>query len=496
MSEIKSMGLKRRVLKLLKTAGLLVAGALLALLGLRSYMAFTSDPLELWHTYKPTEMTKAELAKADWQAYIAREDKLMEDVRENVTRKIKPGEGDLANRYHPDSPLNPDRFAVNWNRSFVMMPDGQAQGAVVLLHGLTDSPYSMRNVAGKYRDRGFVAIGIRLPGHGTVPAGLVGMDWEDWVEATKLAVREATRLAGPDKPLHLVGYSNGGALAMKYALDATEDSSLVRPAQVILFSPMIGVTEMARFAGVAGWPAVFPPFARAAWIGILPEFNPFKYNSFPVNGARQSSLLTRSLQPRLAGSARSGKAADLPPVLTFQSVVDFTTSTRAVIESLHANLPKNGSELVLFDLNRSVSYGPLMRGNAVTILSRVLPPAPRGYAVSLVTNRSEITREVVEVRVPAGSSEETRRELGLSFPTGVFSLSHIAMPFPLDDSLYGIEPKGAPEFGVHLGAIAPRGERGALIVTVDALARLACNPFHPYVMEKIDAVIPSGVKAP
>jgi alpha-beta hydrolase superfamily lysophospholipase len=42
----------------------------------------------------------------------------------------------------------------------------------VLLHGLTDSPYSLRHIAKLYRERGFVAIGIRMPGHGTVPAGL------------------------------------------------------------------------------------------------------------------------------------------------------------------------------------------------------------------------------------------------------------------------------------------------------------------------------------
>jgi alpha-beta hydrolase superfamily lysophospholipase len=36
----------------------------------------------------------------------------------------------------------------------------------------------------------------------------------------------ARRRVGPSKPLHLVGYSNGGALAMQYALDAIEDASL------------------------------------------------------------------------------------------------------------------------------------------------------------------------------------------------------------------------------------------------------------------------------
>ena len=120
---------------------------------------------------------------------------------------------------------------------------------------------------------------------------------------------------------------------------------------------MIGITSFARFAGVFGWPAVLPAFAKAAWLGVVPEFNPFKYNSFPINGARQSSLLTRALQKRLNQYAREGRLDALPPVLTFQSVVDFTVSTRAIITSLYANLPANGSELVLFDFNRSAKLG-------------------------------------------------------------------------------------------------------------------------------------------
>jgi alpha-beta hydrolase superfamily lysophospholipase len=496
MTERKKFPIGRRLVRIAKRLALIAVGALLAILAFRSYRAVTSEPLELWHKYRPTELSKRELAKADWQTYLKHEDKLMESVRENVSRRMAESGGDLANRYHPDSPLNPDKFAQNWNRSYVMLPEGEPRGSVVLLHGLTDSPYSMRHVAAHYRDRGFAAIGLRIPGHGTVPAGLIGMDWEDWVEATKLAVREARRLAGPDKPLHLVGFSNGGALAMKYALDAVEDPGLVKPSQIILYSPMIGITEMARFAGVAGWPAVFPAFERAAWLGIMPEFNPFKYNSFPVNGARQSSLLTRTLQPRLARYAREGKMAGMPPILTFQSVMDFTTSTRAVIHALYGNLPNNGSELVLFDLNRSVAYGPLMRESTRNILTDLLPAPPRSYAVSIVTNRSTQTRDVAAIEVAAGSMNETRRDLDLSFPPGVFSLSHVAIPFPLDDSLYGTEPQGPPEFGVHLGAISPRGERNTLIVTLDSLARMSCNPFHPLVMEKIDAVIPPPPNEP
>ena len=114
------------------------------------------------------------------------------------------------------------------------MPDGKPQGAVVLLHGLTDTPYSLRHIAENYRQQGYVAIGIRLPGHGTVPAGLTDVDWQDWLAATRLAVREAKRLTGKDAPLHIVGFSNGGALAMKYSLDALDNAELAKPQRVIL----------------------------------------------------------------------------------------------------------------------------------------------------------------------------------------------------------------------------------------------------------------------
>ena len=142
-----------------------------------------------------------------------------------------------------------------------------------------------------------------------MPAALTDVEWEDWSAATRLAVREARRRVGPGTPLHLVGFSNGGALAMKYALDALDDDrSDAGRTGVVLIAPMIGITSFARFAGVFGWPAVFPAFAKAAWLGVVPEFNPFKYNSFPVNGARQSSLLTRALQQRLAPVRARGAA--------------------------------------------------------------------------------------------------------------------------------------------------------------------------------------------
>lgn len=90
----------------------------------------------------------------------------------------------------------------------------------------------------------------------------------------------------------------------------------------------------------------------------------------------------------------------------------------------------------------------------------------------------------------AGSTKEHTRDLGLAFPSGLFSLSHVALPFPMSDALYGLKPDDPEEFGVNLGAIAPRGERGVLIVDLDALVRVSSNPFFPYILERLDEVKP------
>ena len=479
--------MRHPLLRWARRLALVALGALAAVLAVRAWEAWHGPPLEPWHTFVPDELDADAIAGLDWTGYLAAEAAILAEVEAEVTAKLEPAARVATNRYYAGSPLYPGRRAENWNRSQVLEPDGTPRGAMVFLHGLTDAPFSGRHLGRAYRDAGFVVVVPRLPGHGTVPAGLTGVAWPDWAAATRLAVEEARRRAGPGPPLHLIGYSNGGALAVAYALDALDDATLARPDRLVLLSPMIGITAFARFAGIAGWPAVFPAFARAAWLSVEPEFNPMKYNSFPVNGARQSFQLTRALQARLERAARSGRLAELPPILTFQSLVDFTVSPRSVITTLYDRLPANGSELVLVDLNRSAKLGPLLVDDAETILERVVPPPPRPYRLIVVANAAP-GRAAMQARITEpGSTEETVRPLGLAYPPEVYSLSHVALPFPVSDGLYGLEPDPADDLGVNLGAMALRGERGALAVSLDGLMRMSSNPFFPYLLERVAA---------
>lgn len=465
-------------------AGLLVVIAA-ALLIWRVVQTQSGLPLEPWHTFIPAEPNAADIDHLDWAGYIEAENRILQSVRSEVTDRLDAPARTPADRYFEGSPVYPGRFARDWNRSYILEPDGPAKGAAVFLHGLTDSPYSLRHIAERYRELGYVAIGLRLPGHGTVPAALTSSQWEDWLAATRLAVREARRRVGPAAPLHLVGYSAGGALAVKYALDAIEDPHLARPDQLILISPMIGITRFARFAGLAGLPALLPAFAKAAWLSVLPEFNPFKYNSFPVNAARQAYRLTAAVQSQMQMLGREGRLAGMPPILTFQSAMDFTVSASAVVTGLYARLPANGSELVLFDLNRNTKFGPLLRTVFAAATERILPDPPRAWRLTLIANTPD-DADVKERVTEAGETNERIRSLGIVYPRDVYSLSHVALPFPATDGIYGSSPDPGDDFGVNLGAMAARGEVGVLIISLDSLARITWNPFFPYMMQRIE----------
>lgn len=121
-----------------------------------------------------------------------------------------------------------------------------------------------------------------------------------------------------------------------------------------------------------------------------------------------------------------------------------------------------------------------------------MPPRARNYRLSIVSNADPGNSQIVERVVEARQEAESRRPLAVEYPAGVFSLSHVALPFPLDDSLYGLRPDGSEDYGVHLGALDLRGERGALIVSMDAFSRMSSNPFFSYLSARIEEGLPKA----
>ncbi|MCC8362430.1 alpha/beta fold hydrolase [Lysobacter sp. A6] len=460
---------------------------LVVLLALRAWQSTQGPSLRAWHKVAPVEMDAHDIAQASWAEYVAAEQRMFDEVHRDLQDKMEAGDRTPLNRYVDGSLASPMAFGRDWNRSFVLEPAGEVRGVAVMLHGLTDAPYSMRSLADVYRRHGYVAIVPRMPGHGTVPAGLTREGRKEWEAATEMAMREAARRAQGRVPVHLVGYSNGGALAVLHVMRRIARGERNDVERVVLVSPMIEVNAFARYAGLAGLPSFFPRFARSAWLDVLPEFNAFKYNSFPVRAARESYLVTSDVSAAIADVAAQGRMDRVPPILAFQSVVDDTVNAPAVATRLFDALPANGSELVLFDVNRNRVLAPILRTNATQWSQAALQGPARRYTVTVIGTASPDDASVVARTRPAGSTHVQVEATTLRYPADVYSLSHVALPFPADDPLYGNVPTGRAH--LQLGTVAVRGERNTLAVSQDSLNRLSWNPFHDDMAMRIEAVI-------
>jgi hypothetical protein len=176
-------------------------------------------------------------------------------------------------------------------------------------------------------------------------------------------------------------------------------------------------------------------------------------------------------------------ALGMPPVLAFSSIIDATVVAPALITNLFNRLPANDHALVLFDINRKAGIEHVLRWQPDAMIDAFRQTPGNTYSFSLVTNENEHSAKVVVRHWQPGKADISEEALGLEWPDDIYSLSHVALPFPPDDPLYGTHPKASGP-GIHLGDIALRGERGALLISDSAMLRLRWNPFYSYLEER------------
>jgi len=447
--------------------------------------------LKIWHkTELDAELTdKARVS--NFPDYLELEDRLFEQLETGVVERIDAADRRLFNRYYRDSLSSPDRWPNNWNRSFELVTDAPRAG-VLLLHGMSDSPYSLRALGMDLHRAGAWVTALRLPGHGTAPSGLVELRWQDMAAAVRLAMVHLREKVG-DQPVYILGYSTGGALAVQYVSAALRDPGLPEVDGLVMLSPAIGVTSLAAFAVWQARLGHLLGLDKLAWNAILPEYDPFKYGSFAVNAGDQVYRLTEEIRSELDQLGTTGDLERFPPVLAFQSVVDATVSTPALISGLFEHLPASGHELVLFDINRNSEIERLLVKDPGLTLQSMLKDSELAFIITLITNADEDSSRVVSLQSrPEGGIPE-RIQLDLAWPKSIYSLSHVALPFPANDPLYGVEEvEQSP--GIRLGSLAPRGEKGVLQLPAADMLRQRWNPFYSYIEQRVLEFI--GLKKP
>ena len=126
--------------------------------------------LKPWHTERLTsefDRSKVEEIRT-FDDYRKLEDGLFEELRAKVYSEVETGPEYTLVRYSAGSAADPLVRQPNWNYSFEIPAEDPA-GAVLLLHGMSDSPYTYRALGTALAENGYWVIGLRLPGHGLLP---------------------------------------------------------------------------------------------------------------------------------------------------------------------------------------------------------------------------------------------------------------------------------------------------------------------------------------
>lgn len=147
---------------------------------------------------------------------------------------VMPG----AEAYRHDAPPSPGGAAV----------------AVLLCHGFTGSPQSVRPWAEDLAAAGLTVRVPRLPGHGTTWQEMAATTWAQWLAEVGAALAE---LRATGARVVVGGLSMGGGLALRLAADHPDDVAglvLVNPA-VRLTDPRLRAVPLLRHV-VASMPGV------------------------------------------------------------------------------------------------------------------------------------------------------------------------------------------------------------------------------------------------
>ena len=193
---------------------------------------------------------------------------------------------------------------------------------IVLIHGLTDSPYFMEAIGERFALMGFNVLIPLLPGHGLkAPQGMRDVKLEQWQEEVNFAVEYAKQLG--DK-ISIGGLSTGGTLSVWKAQNSPNEIN----GGVFLFSAALDIAgkqgdfieKLARTIFIRPLAAIFQDATQDSLVGNEPDDNPYRYSRMDFDGAAQLSKAIQLVekaqisQPLFVAHSEDDSAADIEGV--------------------------------------------------------------------------------------------------------------------------------------------------------------------------------------
>jgi len=198
---------------------------------------------------------------------------------------IKQSEQIIANT-RQDLQQHPE-LTIKSNTPFELRPNNpNVKSGALLVHGLLDSPFIMRDIGDYLQSQGLLVRSIMLPGHGTVPGALLNVQYDEWLQAVNYGIATLKRDV---ENIFLVGFSTGATVSIYSAMQNPDITGLVLIAPALkINSPFTFLSNWDRF--------VAKKWDRAKWFYLGEEIDYVKYQSLPFNAIYQVYQLGLALQ--------------------------------------------------------------------------------------------------------------------------------------------------------------------------------------------------------
>lgn len=174
---------------------------------------------------------------------------------------------------------------INANSPFEFRPKNPTKNGILLIHGLYDSPYSLRAIGRYFCERGFLVRSVLLPGNGTVPGDLTHVHYQDWIKATQYGVDS---FRNEVEEVYLLGFSLGGALAIHYAI--LHPNSIKK---LFLFAPALKSRRIEAGFLIRVYQLLSYVDKSYCWYQVVKQSSYARYECYPTNAAYQAYELMK-----------------------------------------------------------------------------------------------------------------------------------------------------------------------------------------------------------
>lgn len=203
---------------------------------------------------------------------------------------------------------------------------------VLLCHGFTGSPQSLRPWGEQLAGAGYSVELPLLPGHGTTWQDMNRTTWQDWYGCLDEAL---TRLRGHCSTTFVAGLSMGGGLALRLALERPADV-----AGIVVVNPSVRFEDR-RLALLPLLRRITPSVAGIGSDIKKPGVRELAYDRTPLHALASHVALNADVAPRLSRITQ--------PLLLLRSAEDHVVPASSSALVLHSVSSSDVTEIVLPD---------------------------------------------------------------------------------------------------------------------------------------------------